>query len=279
MALISVDYFSAALMRTTTFEVVLPVDSMGDAFAVDRQVRGDREPTEPWPYPQAKPPFRTLFLLHGITGNHTDWISESRIRALAEERGIAVVMPSGYNAFYLDQPDSHNYYARFVGAELVAVARRIFPLSGRREDTFIGGISMGAYGALRNGLRYCETFGGIVALSCAMVAGGLDQVLADEPFFLSRPFLESTFGPLDQVRGGTKDPVRLAADLVYCDRPHPRVYLACGSDDPLAPANRLLAQQLGEKGLAVEARETPGGHDWGFWNAELPGALDWLVRG
>lgn len=279
MALISVDYFSAALMRQTTFEMILPFDSTGDAFAVDRQVREAPRPGEarPFPYPPERPPFRTLFLLHGITGNHSDWISMSQIRTLAERRGIAVVMPSGYNAFYLDHPDTHDYYGRFVGEELVGVARRMFPLSTRREDTFVGGISMGAYGALRNGLRYCETFGAVVALSAAMISGGFDQILAEEPFFLSRAFLESTFGPLDQVRGGANDPARLAADLVYCDRPRPRVFMACGSQDPLVEANRQLACQLRDTGLAVEWREAPGGHDWDFWNAALPGALDWLA--
>ena len=140
------------------------------------------------PYPRRTGPFKTLFLLHGITGNHTDFISETRIRALAEEHNLAVIMPSGYNAFYLDQPESHNYYGSFVGEELVRMARSMFPLSTRREDTFIGGVSMGAYGALRNGLHYCENFGAIVALSSAMVVDGFDRIISDDLFFLSRPF-------------------------------------------------------------------------------------------
>lgn len=276
MALISVDYFSTSLMRTTTLEVILPIDSPADAAATDTVLRRDPRAWDRVPYPRPCAPFRTLFLLHGISGNHTDWVSESRIRRWAEERNIAVVLPSGYNAFYLDQPESHNYYARFVGQELVSVARAMFPLSCRREDTFIGGLSMGAYGALRNGLANCETFGAILALSTAMVAGELEQIVNDDLFFLSRPFLEATFGDLSCVRGSDKDPVRLAADLVYCDRPRPNVFIACGQQDPLLMANRMLAEQIRATGLAVEYREAPGGHDWDFWNAMLPQALDWL---
>ena len=269
MALVSVDYFSSSLMRTTTVEIILPFDDPGDAMAAD-------SPHAQAPYPRRRGPFRTLVLLHGITGNHTDLIAESRIRRWAEDRQIAVVMPSGYNAFYLDQPETHNLYARFVGEELLHVARAMLPLSGRREDTFIGGISMGAYGALRNGLANCETFGGIIALSCAMVAGSLTSLVRDDPFFLRRAFLESTFGDLPAVPGSDKDPVRLAADLVYCDRPRPRVFLACGLQDPLLEPNRYLARELAGKGLSVDYREAPGGHDWDFWNAELPAALDWM---
>ena len=285
MALITVDYFSSCLMRTTTLEVILPFDNQGDAYATDSAMRREggtlEKDLKTWaarPYPPRKAPYRTLFLLHGISGNHADWISETRIRNWAESHGIAVVMPSGYNAFYLDQPETHNYYGRFVGQELVEVARRMFPLSERREDTFIGGISMGAYGALRGGLKYCETFGAIVALSSAMIIDSFDQIISsDGLFFLSRDFLEHTFGDLGQVKGSDKDPARLAADLVYCDRPRPRIFMTCGNQDPLAEPNRILAQRMRDTGLDVTYHEMSGGHDWDFWNAALPEALNWLV--
>ena len=153
MARLSVDYYSPSLMRTTTLDVILPVDDHGAALGLDALRRNDPAAWERTPCPPEQPPFKTLFLLHGISGNHRDFISETRIRTWAEQRQLAVIMPSGYNAFYLDQPDAHNYYGRFVGLELVEFARRMFPLSRRREDTFIGGISMGAYGALRNGFK------------------------------------------------------------------------------------------------------------------------------
>ncbi len=285
MALISVDYFSSSLMRTTTLEVILPVDDQGAAYATDSAMRhaggtleAEMRAWEQSPYPPKREPFKTLFLLHGISGNHADWISETRIRNWAESHGIAVVMPSGYNAFYLDQPEVHNYYGRFVGQELVEVARRMFPLSARREDTFIGGISMGAYGALRNGLKYCETFGSIVSLSSAMIINNFDQVISsDGLFFLSRDFLEHTFGDLSHVRDSDKDPARLAADLVYCDRPRPRIFMTCGNQDPLAEANRMLAGRMRDTGLDVTYHEMNGGHDWDFWNAALPEALGWLL--
>ena len=278
MARLSVDYFSAALMRTTTLDVILPVDNAGEAMGVDHTRRHDPSAWDRRDYPSKKPPFKTLYLLHGITGNHTDLISETRIRAWAEERRIAVVMPSGYNAFYLDHPETHNYYGRFVGEELLDVTRSMFPLSDRREDTFIGGVSMGAYGAMRNGLKYCENFGSIISLSTAMVIDGFDQIISDGLFFLERSYLESIFGDLNQVVGSDKDPARLAADLVYCDRPRPRVFMACGDQDPLASANRMLAERLRGTGLDVTYHELHGGHDWNLWNQALPQAMDWLPR-
>ena len=276
MARLSVDYHSPALMRTTTLDVILPIDSHDDALALDALRRSDPDTWERTPYPAMCEPFPVLILLHGITGNHRDFISETRIRSWAERRGIAVIMPSGYNAFYLDQPATHNYFGRFVGQELVEFARRVFPISSRREDTFIGGISMGGYGALRNGFKYAENFGGIIALSSAMVAGRIDDVISDDLFFLNRPFLESTFGDLEHVADSDKDPARLAADVVYCDRPRPRVFMAWGTSDPLANPNRELAGRLQGTGIDVTQLELPGGHDWEFWNTALVRALDWL---
>lgn len=73
-------------------------------------------------------------------------------------KNLAVVMPAGENAFYIDQPEMGTMHGKFIGEELVDITRRMFPLSRKREDTYIGGLSMGGFGALRNGLKYHDTF-------------------------------------------------------------------------------------------------------------------------
>src|SRR5690606_9197863 len=129
-----VTFLSRSLKRKVAFNAIIPGDS------------GDPR------LPAAEGPFKTLYLLHGIFGNHTDWLTNSRIQMLAESRNLAVIMPAGDNAFYLDQTDRGDLYGQFVGQELVAATRAMFNLSHRREDTFIAGLSMGGYGAIRNGL-------------------------------------------------------------------------------------------------------------------------------
>lgn len=81
---------------------------------------------------------------------------------------LAVVMPAGENAFYVDQPSIGAMHGQFIGEELVEITRKMFPLSRKREDTFIGGLSMGGFGALRNGLKYHDTFGAVICLSGAL---------------------------------------------------------------------------------------------------------------
>ena len=146
MALIQVNYVSAALQRTVPVQVILPVDKL--------------TPDGKLP---ARKKFKTLYLLHGFLGNYTDWVSGTRIQRWAEERDLCVVMPSGDNAFYVDRPETGNCYGQFIGEELVEMTRRMFPLSRKREDTFIGGLSMGGFGAMMNGLKYHKTFGAVIS--------------------------------------------------------------------------------------------------------------------
>ena len=140
MALIQVNYLSRSLMRTVPLHVILPVDKISFE-TMDYANRKDQK-------------FKTLYLLHGIFGNYTDWVSGTRIQRWAEEKNLAVVMPSGDNAFYINTNMPTFDYEQFIAKELVDVTRRMFPLSDKREDTFIAGLSMGGYGALINGMKY-----------------------------------------------------------------------------------------------------------------------------
>ena len=146
MALIQVNFMSKALLRTVTVNVILPVDKFSMADQAEREDK----------------PYKTLYLLHGIFGNYTDWVTGTDIVRLAQARDLAVVMPSGENGFYLDQPDQGRNYAAFIGEELVNITRKMFPLSRKREDTFIGGLSMGGYGAIRT-MTHSAAFSGFQA--------------------------------------------------------------------------------------------------------------------
>jgi S-formylglutathione hydrolase FrmB len=154
MALIQVNYMSRALFRIVPLNVILPADKF-DADTDRYMQQKDRK-------------YKTLYLLHGLLGNYTDWVSQTRIQKWAEEKDLAVVMPSGDNSFYFRSRTPWNDYETFIGEELVEMTRRMFPLSERREDTFIAGLSMGGYGALRNGIVFSDTFGYAAGLSAAL---------------------------------------------------------------------------------------------------------------
>lgn len=261
MAFIQMSILSKSLMRTVPVNVILPADKM--VFP------GMPEPPEK--------PFKTLYLLHGVFGSYIDWVNGTRIQRYAEEHDLAVVMPSGDNAFYVDQPGANNYYGEFVGKELVELTRKMFPLSRKREDTFIGGLSMGGYGAMRNGLKYWENFGSIVALSGALLVEDVAKRTNDDPFFLNRrDYAEACFGDLSKILDSDRNPKYLVRQLKKEGRPIPRIYMACGDADSLLPVNQDMAAFLKEQGADVTFEVGPGAHEWDFWDTYIRKAIEWL---
>ena len=261
MAWIQCNFFSTSLMRTVAINVIIPTDKvMFDGNA------------------QEIKPFKTLYLLHGIFGNYTDWINGTRIQSWAQDKNVAVVMPSGENRFYIDQDVPGEKYATFIKEELVAFTRKTFPLSHERENTFIGGLSMGGYGAIINGLAATETFSAICALSPATILADRFEQLepGTDDIFKSLEYFEMIFGDFDKIAGSEKDYFALAERLTQSGKEKPKLYIACGTDDFLFDSNVIFKDKMVELGFDVTWVQDAGGHDWVFWDTYIKKALDWL---
>ncbi|MBR3312748.1 MAG: hypothetical protein IKG18_01270 [Atopobiaceae bacterium] len=257
MALIQVNYFSNALARTVPVNVVLPADK------VDSKTHR---------YASFVEPFKTLYLLHGMFGNYTDWVTNTRVQRWAEERNLAVVMPSGDNMYYVESLLPFNDYGAFVGEELPRIMRAMFPLSQKREDTFIAGLSMGGFGALRNGFKYSDTFSRIAALSSVLTVldPSVPPIAGDK----------AVFGDLDAATQTDKDFLvaysQLRARVMTGKATMPAIYLACGTEDGFLESTRVFRAQLVGDGVDVTYDEQPGGHEWDFWDAQIKKVIDWL---
>lgn len=228
------------------------------------------------PEPETKLPLKSLYLLHGFSGSHADWLSFSRIRELSDKFKIAVFMPSGENHFYLDDEELGALHGEFVGKELVEFTRRMFPLSTHKEDTYIGGLSMGGYGAIRNGLKYADTFGRIIALSSAILPYRIAGASEDYSDGISDyKYLTRVFGDLNELKGSDKDPEALVLGLKERGAALPQLYMACGTEDFLLDVNRKFHDFLTGENIKVTYKEGPGAHTWDFWDQEIEHALDW----
>ena len=253
MALIQVNYLSKVLFRTVPVQVILPVDKIS---------------FQTMEYEKRTEKFKTLYLLHGLLGNYTDWVSGTRIQRWAEEKNLAVVMPSGDNAFYVNSTLPGNDYGEFVGRELVEITRKMFPLSDKREDTFIAGLSMGGFGALRNGIKYADTFGYAIGLSSAL------HLFEENPRTLNGE--NTIFGDMREARVSDKNPKVALANAIASGKELPKIYMACGLEDSLIESNRDFYQYLTENGADVTYVEEPGAHEWDFWDRQIKCVLDWL---
>ncbi|MBR5421062.1 MAG: acetylesterase [Lachnospiraceae bacterium] len=255
MALLQVNYLSGVLFRTVTMNVILPADKIDGMTG--RYVNGERK-------------YKTLYLLHGLLGNYTDWVCGTRIQRWAEERNLAVVMPSGDNSFYIKGRMPFDEYAEFIGKELPEVCRRMFPLSEKRKDTYIAGLSMGGYGAIRNGIVYSDTFSHIAGLSAAIhlfdkdMDRGFEDGLYDDPAKAAKTDLNPNVALEELLKDGRK---------------LPRFYLSCGRNDDLYGVNVAFRDLLKEKGADVSWDEDDSGHDWDFWDSQIKKVLEWLPLG
>lgn len=259
MAFLDFHFFSETLGLTCAAHVILPQPTL-------RQIGMNGG--------AARKKYPTLYLLHGLSDDHTIWMRRTSIERYAAMKNIAVVMPAVARSFYQDMASGPKYWT-FISQELPALCRSYFPLSAEREDNFVAGLSMGGYGALRLGLTLPEKFAAAASLS-----GALD--LARRLREAGKPGSRIDLAEWTGIFGaGLKAPPEadlwaLAAKLAASKQPKPALYVACGTEDELLQDSRAFDQQLKSTHFAATYHESPGGHDWGYWDEEIQRVLAWL---
>jgi len=225
--------------------------------------------------PQSSPeqtvqkPFKTLYLLHGLSDDHTAWTRWTSIERYAAEYNIAIVMPNAHRSFYSDKKNGGKYFT-FVSEELIGIMQELFPLSDKREDRYAAGLSMGGYGAMKLGLACPEKFTAIASLS-----GALDIF---ERIKLEA-WLHDEFGyilklPTDERR--ELDLFYMAEKLSKSDCPPPKIYMWCGTEDFLYPDNVKFKAHLEKLGMDFVYEESAGDHVWSCWDYKIQTALKFM---
>ncbi|WP_250006972.1 alpha/beta hydrolase family protein [Actinoplanes sp. M2I2] len=246
MALIHVDFYAESLDLATSMTVLLPEEG----------------PTPP----------PVLYLLHGLTDDHTAWTRYTSIERYAADHRLAVVMPQVHRSFYADEAHGLKFWT-FLSDELPRVVERFFKVSDRREETFVAGLSMGGYGAFKWALRQPERFAAAASLSGALDVARLQ---ADD----DRPHIREV---MDRVFAG-RDTAGTGDDLFHllegADKAAlPRLMLRCGTGDYLFEQNERFAHACARAGLPLDSEFEPGGHEWSFWDRHIPRVLDFLMKG
>ena len=253
MALVYCHFFSQVLGQMGALSVLLP--EPGPAG-------GDTGESVRYP---------TLYLLHGLSDDHTVWLRRTSLERYLEGRRLAVVLPAAGRSFYTDALRGQRYWS-FVSEELPRLARHLFPLSARREENFAAGLSMGGYGAFKLALAHPERFAAAASLS-----GALDVArLVEEEQAAGTSELQDIFGPAERLAHSPDNLFHLAAQLVRRPGPRPALYQWCGTGDFLHADNVRFRDRAAALGLALTSEEGPGGHDWACWDAQIRRVLDWL---
>ncbi|MCC5842661.1 MAG: esterase family protein [Verrucomicrobia bacterium] len=213
-----------------------------------------------------------LWLLHGLSDDHTGWTRRTAIERYAEAAGIAVVMPDVHRSFYTNMVHG-GAYGDFLHEELPRLIRSFFPLSAAKRDNAVAGLSMGGYGAFKWALSCPESFQAAASLSGVMdISARFQQLRTQEPDSLRRETLTLVFGDRDPG-GGPDDLFPLAQSL---GGKAPPLLQICGTEDFLYPENLRFRDHARNCGVPLEYREGPGDHEWGFWDREIQTVLAWL---
>ncbi|MFE9870951.1 alpha/beta hydrolase [Micromonospora sp. NPDC005686] len=256
MAHIRCDFFSEALGMGTSMTVLLPDHGAAGIGMPGAAAGGD-------------PP--VLYLLHGLTDDDTVWTRRTSIERYVAPLGLAVVMPQVQRSFYCDEVHGNRYWT-YLSAELPEVCRSFFRLSTRRDDTFVAGLSMGGYGAVKWALRHPERFAAAATLS-----GALDVTRRrHHPTHPVDPAVWHTVwgdGPVPADDDTVGLLQRSGDDL-------PALYVACGTEDFLYEDNLRFLDVARERDVPVTVDFGPGDHDWAYWDARISDVLAWLpLRG
>ena len=250
MAELSIHFYSNVLHRSTTFKMIIPNDRRMDGF-----------PPAPDNGPSPKE-MKTLFLLHGYSGDAGNWVPEW----LCEKYNFAIVIPSGENSFWLDAEATGHQFATFVGVELVDYVRKTFGLARSRENTYLMGFSMGGFGALHTAFAFPEKFGKTAALSSALIHNEVAKMKEGEGNSVANyDYYRMCFGDPAKLKESDNNPEYLLKKQIAAGKTMPEIFMACGTEDFLIEPNRAFHKFLEEQGVKHTYLESKGIHNLKFW--------------
>ena len=249
MAIARVDLHSDALGTGASLTVVLPQRTAGLMGSPSRAREGGHP---------------VLYLLHGLSDDDTSWARRTSLERCVAPLGLVVVMPSLRASWCSDTVTGERFWT-YLAEELPAFAASTFNLSTRREDTFVAGVSMGGYGAVKWALRAPERFAAAASFSGALDVAGLrhDPGLG--------PVLERVFGEAPPPEDDVYELLRRADPAAL-----PALYACCGTEDQVLEQTPRFAEAARAQGVPVTVELAPGGHEWAYWDRALPRALNWL---
>jgi len=212
-------------------------------------------------------PLPCLWLLHGLSDDHSIWQRRTSIERYVAPLNLAVVMPCVHRSWYADMLHGLKYWT-FISEELPNVMRQYFPLSDRREDNIAAGLSMGGYGAFKLALNLPERYAAAASLSGALDLTGI--WMSQERQAILRDAFDGS------PQGSINDLLHVAGQLARSGKPCPRLFQWCGTEDFLYQDNIRFRDHARRLGLPLDYSESPGGHSWDRWDEQIQRVLTWM---
>lgn len=250
-------------------------------------------------YEESNRPYPVLYLLHGMTGKYSDWVTDGEVRRIADEAinsgeapEMIIIMPDGlFDAFYINNYDKSIRWEDFFYEEFIPHIESEYRVIANRNFRSIAGLSMGGYGALYHGVKHKDKFSSVYAMSAA--------VLEREPLKkgeelneFDKSFALKTWGPINNEGYPENYKEHSVQEMFKAMEPYkaptfgfmqgpgqtplPKIYIDCGDDDFLLQQNTNLVYIMKSKGYPFEFRVRDGGHTIEYWRTALEIALRFI---
>jgi S-formylglutathione hydrolase FrmB len=240
---------------------------------------------KPFPFPAEGERWPVVYLLHGLTGKDGDWFTWGNLgpildQAIADGRipPIVVVAPGFGDGWYVDNPDPGGFglVETAVANDLVPAIDASLPTARCRTGRAIGGLSMGGYGAMLQGIDHPDLYVAAISFSGALHT----PLVAGDPRLRWMPDLyRNVFGnPFDPARFNAGNPFA-KVDKLRMVKQKPAFYLTIGDKDfpDLIEASAMFHNRLKQTGADTTLRVGPGRHYWDTWQQAIIPALEWLA--
>jgi S-formylglutathione hydrolase FrmB len=244
--------------------------------------------------------YPVLYLLHGFSGNYTDYVRNGIEEIVADAQLIVVMPDDGYNGSYTDwygvtpgtpgdPPAWETYHIR----ELVPFVDSLFPTIGSRDGRAVAGISSGGFGTMKYAARHPDLFGAAASLSGAVDLTDRYPWYPTIDFTLNAITLLPGTGPPSYCKWGDpytqrvvwedSNPTYLASNLhgVAIWMSSGNGTDSGGAQDPTEYEIRAMNENFD---AALTAAQVPhevhfreGTHTWPFWRADLRQVIPWLM--
>lgn len=255
MALIDCKFFSEVLELSCTMNVILPQETKKQIGLRGKKSIKSKSPV--------------LYLLHGLSDDHSIWLRRTSIERYVSELGLAVVMPAVERSFYTDMAHGLKWWT-FISQELPEIVTSLFSISSEREDNFVAGLSMGGYGAFKLAMSYPEKF-----CAAASLSGVLD--IANYAKNRNDKEIRDIFG--DEIAGTENDLFVLSEKLLRKKNlPLPIFFQTCGTEDFLYKDNIKFRNHALQLGLDLTYDSAKGAHNWNYWDLKIQEVLKWLTQ-
>lgn len=209
-------------------------------------------------YDTSEARYPVLFLLHGMWGNYLDWVNNGMAFImndaiyLEKAKPVIVIMPDGLDAFYCNNYNNGTLrYEDYMIDELIPWVDSHYRTKNNGKNRAIAGLSMGGYGCTFHAFKRPNLFSSAYSMSGALSMGS------------SAPDIQAIINAMS------------AEEILNL----PEYTMECGTEDALVyNSNVQFDTFLTGKNITHTFIKRSGSHDWIFWMACLPKAVEFASK-